>query len=95
MTPDHVVEAYKRAGYDFLQLSDHFLGCYGWPIADTRGLQSNNFTTLSGAEVHAMGASAGELWHILATGLPLDFAPPSSKGMGRAWRPGRVRPSPS
>ena len=82
LTPDQAVEAYKHAGYDFLQLSDHFLGCYGWPIADTRGLRSNNFTTLSGVEVHAMGASAGELWHILATGLPLDFAPPSSEENG-------------
>ena len=25
LSPEHVVEAYKRAGYDFLQLSDHFL----------------------------------------------------------------------
>ena len=68
-----VVEAYKRAGYDFLQISDHFLERFHWPIADTRGLRSNNFTTLIGAEIHAMGTTAGELWHIVATGLPLDF----------------------
>ena len=75
LTPEEAVEAYKRAGYDFVQLSDHFLARYDWPIADARGLRSSNFTTLSGAEVHAMGTSAGELWHILATGLPLDFSP--------------------
>ena len=70
-----VVEAYKRAGYDFLQVSDHFLGRFDWPIADTRKLRSNTFTTLIGAEVHAMATSAGEYWHIVATGLPFDFPP--------------------
>ena len=73
LKPEDVIEAYKRAGYDFLQLSDHFLGRFDWPIADTRNLRSNNFTTLIGAEVHAMATSAGEYWHIVATGLPLDF----------------------
>jgi histidinol phosphatase-like PHP family hydrolase len=77
LEPHQVVDAYKRAGYDFLQLSDHFLARYGWPIADTRRLRSNIFTTLIGAEVHAMATSAGELWHILASGLPLDFPPPA------------------
>jgi hypothetical protein len=75
LNPVDVVEAYKRAGYDFLQVSDHFLGRFDWPIADTRKLRCNTFTTLIGAEVHAMGTSAGEYWHIVATGLPFDFPP--------------------
>src|SRR6516165_10717628 len=75
LNPMDVVEAYRRAGYDFVQLSDHFLGRFDWPIADTRKLRSDNFTTLIGAEVHAMGTSAGEYWHIVATGLPFDFPP--------------------
>ena len=75
LEPEQVVEAYRRAGYDFLNLSDHFLGRYNWPITDTRGFRTNNFTTLLGAELHAMGTEVGELWHILAVGLPLDFAP--------------------
>ena len=58
LKPEDVVEAYKRAGYDFLQLSDHFLGRFNWPIADTRQLRSNDFTTLIGAEVHALATSA-------------------------------------
>ena len=94
LEPRQVVDAYKRAGYDFLQLSDHFLARYGWPIADTRRLRSNNFTTLIGAEVHAMATSAGELWHILATGLPLDFPPPAPDESS-GWRPVRGRPAPS
>ena len=75
LAPEQVIEAYKDAGYDFLQLSDHFLERFGWPIADTRRWRSNSFTTLIGAELHAMGTSVGELWHVLAAGLPLDFAP--------------------
>ena len=60
LNPVDVVEAYKRAGYDFLQVSDHFLGRFDWPIADTRKLRCNTFTTLIGAEIHAMATSAGE-----------------------------------
>jgi len=75
LNPADVVEAYKRAGYDFVQVSDHFLDRFDWPIADTRELRSDDFTTLIGAEVHAMGTSVGEYWHIVATGLPLDFRP--------------------
>ena len=88
LNPVHVVEAYKRAGYDFVQLSDHFLDRFDWPIADTRKLRSNSFTILIGAEVRAMGTSAGEYWHIVATGLPVDFprAAPNESGPRLAER---------
>jgi hypothetical protein len=75
LPPEAVVEAYKNAGYDFLQLSEHFIDHFNWPIADTRSFRSNNFTTLIGVELHAPETSAGELWHIVAAGLPLDFPP--------------------
>jgi len=88
LAPEAVIAAYKRNGYDFLQLSEHFLDRFGWPIADTRAFRSNAFTTLIGAELHAMATSAGELWHILAVGLPLDFSPaaPSETGPELARR---------
>lgn len=73
LEPQAVVEAYKAAGYDFMQLSEHFIGNFDFPIADTRSFRSNNFTTLIGAELHAPVTQAGELWHIVAAGLPLDF----------------------
>jgi len=82
LTPVNVVEAYRRAGYDFVQVSDHFLDRFDWPIADTRSLRCGNFTTLIGAEVHAMATSAGEYWHILATGLPIDFPQPQPDESG-------------
>jgi hypothetical protein len=75
LPPEQVIDAYKIAGYDFMMLSDHFLDRFNWPIADTRRLRSNNFTTIIGSEIHAPGTSVGELWHIVAAGLPLDFAP--------------------
>jgi hypothetical protein len=86
-----VVDAYMRAGYDFLQVSDHFLGRFDWPIADTRKLRCSTFTTLIGAEVHAMGTSAGEYSHIVATGLPFDFPAPNRTRARRSWRSGRAR----
>jgi predicted metal-dependent phosphoesterase TrpH len=75
LTPEQVVDEYKSAGYDFMMLSDHFLDRFSWPIADTRRLRSNNFTTLIGSELHAPATSVGELWHVVAAGLPLDFEP--------------------
>ena len=73
LAPADVVAAYKNAGYDFMQLSEHFIGHFDWPVADTRSFRSNNFTTLIGAELHAPLTAVGELWHIVAAGLPLDF----------------------
>jgi hypothetical protein len=83
-----VVQAYKDVGYDFLQLSEHFIEHFKWPINDTRQFRSNNFTTLIGVELHAPETSAGELWHIVAAGLPLDFAPcgPNETGPQLAQR---------
>lgn len=88
LPPQAVVQAYKDAGYDFLQLSEHFIEHFTWPINDTRQFRSNNFTTLIGVELHAPETSAGELWHIVAAGLPLDFAPcgPNETGAQLAKR---------
>jgi hypothetical protein len=72
-----VCRLYREAGYDFLCLSDHFMARFGFPITDTRDLRTNSFTTIIGAEIHAPATSHGELWHILAAGLPDDFAPPA------------------
>lgn len=74
---DEVCRRYAAAGYDFLCLSDHFIGRYGYPITDTTGARTNRFTTILGAEVHSGRMGNGELWHLLAVGLPADFAPPA------------------
>ncbi|MEX6508037.1 CehA/McbA family metallohydrolase [Jiella sp. M17.18] len=75
LSPDAVCRAYAEAGYDFLCLSDHFLERFGFPVTDTRELRSNRMTTILGAEIHAPQNSHGEIWHLLACGLPDDFAP--------------------
>ena len=74
--PAEVIERYCDAGYDFLTLSDHFLETYGWPVSDTRALRRDGFTTLIGAELHVSRTLIDELWHVLAIGLPTDFAAP-------------------
>lgn len=73
--PAEVAAIYREAGYDFIALTDHFLPHYDFPIVDTRGLRGNGFTTLIGAELHAPALGNGERWHLLAVGLPFDFAP--------------------
>ncbi len=74
-SPEEVCRRYKEAGYDFLSLTDHFLENYNYPLTDTRAFQTEGFTTLIGAELHTGQIEVGELWHILAVGLPLDFKP--------------------
>ena len=76
--PAEVIDRYCAEGYDFLTLSDHFLETYGWPVTDTRPLRRDGFTTLIGAELHVSRTLADELWHVLAIGLPPDFAPPAN-----------------
>jgi hypothetical protein len=84
LAPEEVLSRYKSAGYDFVMMSEHFIEHFKWPIADTRAFQGADFTTILGAELHAPVTSAGELWHIVAAGLPLDFAPAEKDETGPA-----------
>jgi hypothetical protein len=45
-------------------------------------LSDNRFTTIIGSELHAPVTQVGELWHIVAAGLPLDFEPPAPSETG-------------
>jgi hypothetical protein len=76
-SPEEVCRFYETAGYDFLALTEHFLEQYGWPMADTRPFRTERFTTIIGAELHPAQhrMELGAPWHILAVGLPFDFAP--------------------
>jgi hypothetical protein len=83
-SPADVAAIYRENGYDFLALTDHFLERYGYPIVDTRDYRTDHFTTLIGAELHGPRTETGEMWHILAVGLPLDFARPGEGETGPA-----------
>jgi hypothetical protein len=80
LEPAEVCRRYRAEGYDFIALTDHFIGSYGYPVADTRPWRDEGFTTLLGAELHSGAMENGELWHILAVGLPADFAPANAPG---------------
>ncbi len=73
LAPEAVCAYYRDHGYDFIALTDHFMERFGYPITDTTPYRTETFTTLLGAELHAPQTLYGELWHILAVGLPLDF----------------------
>ena len=75
LEPAEVCRRYRAQGYDFIALTDHFVGAFGYPIADTKPFRDDRFTTILGAELHSGAMENGELWHILAVGLPEDFAP--------------------
>ena len=74
LSPEEVCRRYRAEGYDFLALTDHFVGAYDYPIVDSVPFRTNSFTTILGAELHSGAQENGELWHILAVGLPPDFA---------------------
>jgi hypothetical protein len=80
LSAEEVCRRYKAEGYDFMALTDHFVGTYGYPIVDTVPMRDAGFTTILGAELHSGAMANGELWHILAVGLPSDFAPSNSPG---------------
>ncbi|MRX52106.1 phosphotransferase [Paracoccus sp. S-4012] len=84
LAADEVCRRYKSAGYDFVAVTDHFFDKYGYPITDTQAARCAEFTTIIGAELHAPANGRGEIWHVLAVGLPIDFAPPSEGETGIA-----------
>jgi hypothetical protein len=75
-SPEEVCTTYREAGYDFLALTDHFVESCGWPITDTRPFRTETFTTIIGAEIHTVQhpMELGNTWHLVAVGLPFDFA---------------------
>ncbi len=73
-SPEEVVQAYRQAGYHFIAMTDHFEARYDWPVTDTSHLDDGDFISIPGAELHAPANSMGDLWHIVAVGLPPDFA---------------------
>ena len=75
LTLADVCRVYQSAGYDFLSITDHFMKAFDYAMADTREFRTADFTTIIGAELHTGRTELDELWHILAVGLPLDFAP--------------------
>ena len=74
-----VVRRYREAGYDFTCLSDHL-----WTdprftaetVNDSSAHDRDGFITIISAELHCRGKLYDQdgLWHIVANGLPPDFA---------------------
>lgn len=78
LSPAEVCRRYQAEGYDFIALTDHFVGLFDYPITDTSAHRNGDFTTLLGAELHTGEMENGNLWHLVVVGLPLDFKPPNA-----------------
>ena len=78
LEPEEVCRRYNAEGYDFVVLTDHFVGLFDYPITNTENCRNDNFTTILGAELHTGVMDNGNLWHLLAVGLPSDFVPPDA-----------------
>lgn len=76
---EQVVARYRELGYDFTCLSDHLwmepIFC-AQTVLDTAELDTPDFVTIPSAEIHCLGKAFDNdnLWHMVANGLPLDFA---------------------
>ena len=81
-TPEEVCSFYRENGYDFISLTDHFQESYEFQMTDTSPFRRTDFSTIIGAELHAGKTELGNLWHILAVGLPLTFKPPTEAETG-------------
>lgn len=76
-----VVQAYADRGYDFLSITDHFLpnSYFGkedggfCTVTETSHLIEIDILTIPGAELHGPAMANGEMWHVVAVGLPVDF----------------------
>lgn len=83
LSPEAIANAYRERGYDFFALTDHFLPETHFrkqadpasfiTVSDTRDFRTEEFTTILGAELHGPRMRNGDIWHMLAVGLPLDF----------------------
>jgi len=78
LDPEEVCRRYHAEGYDFITLTDHFVGLFDYPITDTSNYRNDEFSTVLGAELHTGAMANGCLWHLLAIGLPADFKPPNA-----------------
>lgn len=82
ISPQEVCRRYRAEGYDFISLTDHFVGLYDYPIVDTSPYRTDDFTTILGAESHSGAMENGEIWHLVTVGLPPDFAPTNAPHFG-------------
>lgn len=78
LAPQEVCRRYQAEGYDFISLTDHFIGLFDYPITDTNAFHNDHFTTILGAELHTGTMENGRIWHLVAAGLPKDFTPPNA-----------------
>lgn len=79
MSAEEIVSVYRHLGYDFTCLSDHLYWDTRFAattVNDTTALNSDTFITITSAELHCQGKAYDNdgIWHILANGLPADFA---------------------
>ena len=66
-TPAQIIDMYKDAGYDVINFSDHR------KVNKVSEYDGRGMTLISGVELHPMGPR-GINWHILAIGVPENFA---------------------
>lgn len=78
LSPAEVCRRYQAEGYDFIALTDHYVGLFDYPITDTTPFHNDHFMTIPGAELHTGSMENGHLWHLVAVGLPRDFTPPDA-----------------
>ena len=65
LDPGEVCRRYKNQGYDFISVTDHFIGLYDYPLTDTSALEmriSQRLSVQSCIPVHWKMVNFGIYW---------------------------------
>ncbi len=76
MPPERLVEHYRRAGYDFLALTDH------GKLTDRASLSTPSFLVVRGTELDVGRSELGQRFHLVGVGI--QDAPRRDQGMTAA-----------
>ena len=87
LSPAEVAAFYQARGYDFTCISDHLWQDERFAalsVLDATNLDTQQFITIPSAELHCFGKAYDNdgIWHIVANGLPVDFAVASKTETG-------------
>ena len=74
LPPEEVCRRYQAAGYDFIALTDHFVGLFGYPVADTTPYRDRRLHHASRRRAAFRRAGQRRYLAYPRRGLPADFA---------------------
>ena len=83
LSAEEVCRRYKAQGYDFIAITDHFVGLFDYPITDTSPYRDNQFTTILGAELHSGAMRNGQIRSDAKARTPVSSTTPREEASAK------------